>query len=660
VSEAQAASLSGNRKYMRCSFVSTSTKCGACGTSLIDKDTGAMYVGGDGIKTVYYSHMPEKDSIINGVKIGIDTSVAYENNSFKVYARSSTSTYWTLLFSVKWLSRAKQWLWFEYDKDGNMVEKRGEELPNFKGKWVDGYDMSQPWILSGNHFLAYKGNKVKIVFEPETKDEYGQDLPNEGRKVSYTDAVVINQSDVISSFSLKNKFTGISGIEEGCMVEIFKSRDTSGEPDWQLEIQAYNEETDVITVKNALPALPGEPPEGEEQQYYYYRINMSKYMVTVREFKVFGFEVSDYLKMTEDADSLVIPVPSGAASVMFYDRATKILQARVMAGDTSPYCLTDTGTTAPMTTNQLRYFVRKDNGATKYSIVGGEFFYDTFQNVIYLPVYCCMDGDAKREILDIDNVYNPDEVDQTTVPSAIEFRYINGAGKSIDLDITSIGEGPSYIVERDCIRCIYPDKKYDSEVNRIYSEYAGKSKWGALPSMGQSVFLKRKMGRADLEWQVTNKDRTTYKFGGWSLNGLELAGGVSHAKLKGFMNGNDETFNGLDRKVNSDSSTDEVTRRLSGKSTGKITLTGLPNCIISGILCVYAPEKIVYSQNYNGNQITTYERTGGMKRTGFGFYVNKLAQRNESAKGGQLSCYAMSKPRLVVYLRERLLTEKIS
>lgn len=661
VSEAQAASMSGNRKYMRCSFVSTSTKCGACGTSLIDKDTGAMYVGGDGIKTVYYSHMPEKDSIINGIKVNIDTSVAFENNSFKVYARSSTSTYWTLLFSVKWLARAKQWVWFEYDQDGNMVEKKGAELPNFKGKWVDGYDMSQPWILSGNHFLAYRGNKVKIVFEPETKDEYGQELPNEGRKTSYTDAVVINNSDVISSYAIKNKFTGITGIEEGSMVEIFKTRDTSVEPDWQIEIQAYDEETGKITLKSALPPLPGEPPEGQPQEHYCYRINMSKYMVTVREFKVFGFEVSDYLKMTEDADSLVIPVPSGAASVMFYDRATKILQSRVMAGDASPYCLREVGENAPVTSNQLRYFVRKDNGATKYSIVGGEFFYDTFQNVIYLPVYCCMDGDTKREVVeDIDNVYNPDIVDQTTVPSALEFRYINGAGKSIDLDITSVGEGPSYIIERDCIRCVYPDKNYDSEINKIYAKYAGKSKWGTLPSMGQSVFLKRRMGRADLEWQVTNKDRTTYKFGGWSLNGLELAGGANHAKLKEFMSGNDETNNGLDEKVNGDSSTDEVKRRLSGKSTGKITLTGLPNCIISGILCVYAPEKIVETGDYSGNRITTYERTGGLRKTGFGFFVNSLAQRNGNAGGGALACYAMSKPRMVVYLRERLLTENIT
>ena len=150
-----------------------------------------------------------------------------------------------------------------------------------------------------------------------------------------------------------------------------------------------------------------------------------------------------------------------------------------------------------------------------------------------------------------------------------------------------------------------------------------------------------------MDWMVTNKNRTIYYPSEPSLTGLELASGATHSSFKEFVGGNDETGNGIDKTKDF---------LFGGKVTGEVTLTGLPNCIISGILCIKAPAIRTRSYSINGKTVTTMERTGGMRTTGFTF-IPKVGVREPDEDGQSLCCLAGSKPKLVVYLSERDITK---
>ena len=127
-------------------------------------------------------------------------------------------------------------------------------------------------------------------------------------------------------------------------------------------------------------------------------------------------------------------------------------------------------------------------------------------------------------IKEIDNIYTSDKIYLDSVPTAIEFKYMTNAGTSIDLDIVSVGEGPSYALEKDTI----------TEIVR-----------SSLPSIGKSVFFRKQGRRVDMEWMVTNKNRTIYDCSEPYLTGLELVSGVTQSSFKEFLGGNDETYNGI-------------------------------------------------------------------------------------------------------------------
>jgi hypothetical protein len=294
-------------------------------------------------------------------------------------------------------------------------------------------------------------------------------------------------------------------------------------------------------------------------------------------------------------------------------------------GNSLAYEMEDAGNDTPLTSNDLYYTATYDVQNNKYHIIGGQFFYDTLYNVIYLPYRI---KDEQGVVERIDNVYTSDLVSSSTVPTSINIKYMVNAGSSVDLDIESVGEGPSYALERDTITEIQ-----NSE----------------LPQIGKSVFLRRNGGRVDLNWMVTNKDRTIYQCSEPYLTGLELAGeGVTHSSFKKFLGGNDESDNGQ--------LWSEDKFLFSGKVRGKITLTGLPNCIVSGILCVRAPAIRETSYSINGQTVIARERTGGLRYTGFTF-MPKLKVRAADGEGQSLTCIAGNKPKLVVYLKERDVTQ---
>ena len=115
------------------------------------------------------------------------------------------------------------------------------------------------------------------------------------------------------------------------------------------------------------------------------------------------------------------------------------------------------------------------------------------------------------------------------------------------------------------------------------------------------------------------------------------------------MGGNDETYNG----INSDKKF-----LFGGKVRGQITVTGLPNCIISGILCMKAPAITTKTYTFGGRTVTVKERTGGMKNTGF-IFMPDISVREADDDGQVLACLAGEKPTVVVYLAERDVTKDL-
>lgn len=638
VAEAAALSAAGKSMYRNRMFSLYSEKCGACRSDLT-KSSGAIYSGGDGIETWEYRDIPKKDSIINGFIIDVDSSLC--KCGFDVYAKSSTDEYWDILLSVDYDYDSNMFVWRQYSGN-DFIKVSGSTLPVFKGIWKDGYNAAGE-DLTGYNFIAKRANKIKVVGRPCTMTSSGVKLENEGRIQDVTDVMSVKRSNIVSGSSVQFKtgFNNLSGCEGG-FLDIMS--DASGENIlYSSEIRNYNISSRVISLADELPydilALDNSNSNtgsSESGQHYYYRIRMLRYVFTVRKFQVYGLELCDNVKITDDASTSVMPIQQGVVSVTFYDKATKILRAMAVNGNSLMYKMNEYSGNGPATSDNLYYYVSYDSSLKKYRIVGGEYFYDTFTNIIYLPYKCGIRGNngSIGVVQDIDNIYTSENIIKDTIPSAIEIKYMTGAGTSVDVDIESVGEGPSYLLERDTITNIGEN---------------------SLPSIGNSVFLRRQNKRVAMNWHVTNKERTNYNCGTLSFTGLELASGVTHARFSEFVGGNDETNNGLE----SDKDGDGIKRIFSGKANGQITLTGLPNCIISGILYVSAPAIRVNTYNFAGNSVTVTERTGGLRKTGFAF-IPSVSVGAPDKDGQNLACIAVSKPRIVVYLAERDLTSPLN
>lgn len=619
VSQAAVLSAANKVNYRNYGFSTYHNKCGACGTELTEAD-GAIYVGGDGLETWEYRDIPKPDCIINGFIIDVDNLTS--KCGFDVYGMSSTDSFWEKLLTVDYDYDDNKYIWQEYEKTV-LVKKSGASLPIFKGVWKDGYNAAKE-SLDGYHFLAKRCNKIKVVGRPCQRRTNGEYLPNNGRAADVIGPFEISPDNFVSGSraNFKVNMTNLSGCEGG-VLEIYRDAFSDENRIFTSEIRSYNQSTRIAGLAKEIPKFIT-----EDGNTYHYCIKTLKYIFTVKKFQVYGLEVCDNVTITDDAETVTIPVQTGVASVSFYDKASKILRVMAVNGNSLAYEMEDVGKDTPLTSNDLYYKARYDLQNGKYRIVSGQFFYDTLHNVIYLP-YRIKNEDDGKVVEDVDNVYTSNLIFSNTIPTAINIKYMVNAGASVDLDITSLGEGPSYAVERDCITEIVTSN---------------------LPKIGESVFLRKENKRVELNWMVTNKERTIYEHCSEPyLTGLELAQGVTHSSFKDFLGGNDETDNGLNNE--------EDNRFLfSGKVKGKITLTGLPNCIVSGVLYVRAPAIRETSYTINGETVIARERTGGLRYTGFTF-MPSLSVRGPDANGQSLTCIAGEKPKLVVYLKERDVTQ---
>ena len=659
VSEASVLSAAFVNQYKLHSFMSTSTKCGACRTDLTTGNTGAIYSGGDGIKTFGYAHIPEKDSIINGFYIEIDqNSMANENCSFSVLSIASDEAFWTVLFSVDWLPYSKLWKIGTYNDKGELVYTTSQTLPVFKGNWCDGYVFNNS-KMNGYHFMARRANKIKFKARPNTKDERGEYLGNDGMSSRIFGPYVIDKSNLTNNTAIIRKFN-ISDVEKNCKIEISKTINFENTNDviFSSPISVYNKQEKKVTFLNNLDLSL------IESSSCYYRIVTNRYSCSVKKFQVYGFEVcSDYLKITANSGGSVIPLNNNAVSVKYLDNISKFLRVDAIYGDTVLYELKEVDSK-----DSLQYTTKYNSNTGLYEIVGGNFFYDSFTKNIFLPY--------KHDNPSYDiSIFDGGFIDQTTLPKAINLYVIHGAGESVDLPITSIGGGPSYTIERDCVTELYGQDRTnpdDSEFSNIYGKDI--EQYAVLPKIGKSILFANKGERYDMNWQVSNKKRLVYKHtGGWDgLRGTELcdayrSGGCSTDKdaYEKFLGGSgDETKNGLSTDIETLIDVGgikvehRISRTLGEKVSGEITLTGLPNSIIGGVLYVYAPKIKTRTVTQGGNTITTYERTGGMRRTGFPFVPTK-AELDDINIEKYINCVSLTKPKMVVYLRERFPNEPI-
>lgn len=654
VSEANVLSQTFVRPYSNCAFQSTSTKCGACRTDLTKGSTGAMYSGGDGLLTINYTHMPEKDCIINGFNIQIDqSSVQNQNCSFTVYSMASDEVYWNPLFTVEWLPKSRMWRYGVYSS-GKINYVTSSTLPRFKGEWCDGYIPTDS--LSNCHFIARKANKIKFVAIPRTKDETGEALTNNGFGARIYGPKSVSKTSLLESrvSVFVKKGLNIKDIERGCKFQLSKNLSfDESQIVFETEVQTYNSESGVLTFKTPIDI------ESLESDTYYYRIIVNRYSCDIKKFQIYGFEISeDYLKMTKNASYTLLPVGDKSPSVTYRDNISKFLAVSAVYGDIILYPMVEVDSM-----DKLFYYGKEslfENNIIK--IKSGSFFFDTLTKTIYLPYLVKEEG---TDLIYNCSIYDDTKVDQSTLPKALYVSVIYGAGESVDLPIVSIGEGPSYTIEKDCIVNIYNmgNKGEDSDFENIYKNDIEVP--ATLPNIGKSIYFRDIRTRYDMNWQVTNKKRVYYdrSFNWNGLRGTELCdvynesgSSVDKDAFEKFLGGGgDETKNGLSTDIENDKG---VVRILSGKVYGEITLTGLPNTIIGGVLYVYAPAKKIRTYNINGKQVKTYERTGGMRRTGFPFVPTK-AQLKAKDLPAYLNCIALTKPKVVVYLRERLTTEEI-
>ena len=617
VAEAAVLSAANKSQYRHYMFSLYNEKCGVCRSDLTSAP-GAIYTGGDGIETWEYGQVPKKDCIVNGFIIEIDNTVG--KCGFNVYGMSSTDNYWETLLSVDYEPDTGKYIWREFDINNNIVEIKRTTLPTFRGAWKDGYNASGE-SLSGYHFIAKRCNKIKVVAVPCKYRSDGTALENDGRKTVLSDVLSVGSGNLLndSKTLFKTNLCNITGCEGGTF-EIYNSSSCENVV-FSTIINSYNQQERTLGLAEEIPSAI------YNNNGYYYRIKMSRYIFTVKKFQVYGLEIDDRVKITDDASSIILPIQTGTVSTPMYDRPTKILRATAISGNASIFNMKDVSHSSRMSPDNLYYYVKRNRNSGKYEAYYGEFSYDTTMNLVYLPYKAKLYG---GEVVDsIDNIYTSEEIDERTIPTAIEFKYMTGAGTSIDLDITSKGEGPSYMVEADTI-----------------TDFVG-IKEGRLPSMGSSVYFRKRGGRYSLGWMFTNKERTKYACYTPSFSGRELEKGVSHAAFSKLVGGNDETNNGL-------SGNDSM--MFKGKATGKITVTGLPNCIVSGILYLRAPATKTHTYNFAGQTVSTVERTGGLKKTGFAFKV-KVKQRKPDEEGQSLACVGITKPKIVVYLKERSLTD---
>ena len=620
----------------------TGIKCAWCGTSLIEPGLGAVYIGGDGIETYNYTSDMQKDSFIRAFKIsqnykveGVDRTKDFAT-SFSIDFKRSDDDNWEELFSVYWNNETEKWEYGIYyqaseDKNITLVTVESEHLPEyFVGEWIDGRTINQdniPASLVGKHFLIPKARYLRYRAQPRKMSSFTQ---------------IAGEMLSSSIYTQENKLLSDEPI---FITDKWQNGTIEFADDFLTdEIISYDlvSNTDKEAVSNSTL---------NHGTYTKFRLSKKFYVCICTKFEVYGYEIADNdVTMTPPAKSDKYPLTKGYDRITMYDFPTKIMSVKAGCFDTSSINLVE-----------LEYFEDKEfywtieehedifSKEKYYKITQGKYFFSPETKTIMIPTLCreFLAGEDKYyNLWELNSWQDPKDIPSETVPSFIEVKYFTGIGVPIDLTATAIGDGPSYQVEKEAICNI---SQYEPEDNAKISKLIPKST-GNLPDMGYSVKLKSSNEKTDKEklfWQVYNHQPFIGNFNMGYIRGDEMpAGGWNESDIEKLFGGQEQTEVGLEGGS---------TTYISGNVSGNVTLYGIPDAIISGDFYVYAKALTERSYVVGNELVKTYERTGGLKYTGFstGIFIKDDESVEQSRKS-----VAFKVPIIKIYLRERDNTKK--
>lgn len=611
------------------------THCAECGADLTKKpeQTGAMYIGGDGITTITYGELPSSECFINSLIIAQKKDLEC---SFSVQYKNNSSNNWKSLISIRWIKETSKWEIPIYS-NGLITYSQQESIPILRGKWMNGSPVNN--TADEYNFLAVRSNKVKYECTPVQRDVYYNTDVN-GAAIT---TLMANENKYIININCNSlKDDELSGSYYECAND-FSSND----------IEKY------LIRSNTSNSITLQSVVNQEAPKTKYRIHRKPYVGTCTRFEVYGLETTpSSVKITGDCSSVNLPLPeemrtspNSSFPIVVPEIPSRIVSLSAGSRGCIRFAMTEKDDYS-----SLSWKIRK-NGSV-YDIYGGEFFFDNTVRYIYMPTKCI--DESGNEFLFKEGVVDPD-----TIPTFLEMNYFTGNGIEITMSATSVGNGPSYLLEKDSIRFIYknePDGNVDSDIDaQMKSSGASISNVSILPEIGKSIIFNNTIDgakishREELKWRVTNPSRcvgsfSDLKFVGNELNGPGawqqsdfdklLSGGSGSEKKNGFTNSK---------------------HMLSGKVGVDVVFSGLPNTIISGDLYVYAKsittDNIKIRTPESSKTITTYERTGGIDRTGFMCGLKSLTNKSGGKEGRRGIC--CTKPKVYVYLRERNMTDTL-
>ncbi|MCK9279262.1 MAG: hypothetical protein M0P71_01350 [Melioribacteraceae bacterium] len=613
-----------------------SIHCAECGTDLTKspEKTGAFYTGGDGILTITYGELPDKNCFITSINVE-----QKENNycDFSIMYKNEESSFWKTLINIYWDSISSKWLVPKY-LNGELLYSEYSSIPELNGKWIDGGVINANKNIADNYnFIVPRANKIKyqcnpsvpkniIMLTPVLGNTFLENMIDSNKFKIKIDCSSLRSDELGESyFELSNDFS----LETGKVRYKIKSNDESS-----ITLYELFQTSDTRSK---------------------FRIYRTAYVSTCKKLEVYGYETTpDILTITKDCNSLIVQIPIAMQTsdlssfpISIPENPSKIISLGAGSSGNIKFLMQDNDT------NDNLYWKVRMNG-TEYEIYGGNFFFNNSTHSLMMPTYCI---DQTGKEIKINNIK------QSSIPTFLEIKYVLNNGSDVEVKATSIGNGPSYLLEKDSIRFIYGNENkpdgYSSDIMKQIQDSGGSTdNITILPSIGNSIVFQHNVNnsgkacRKDMKWIVTNPNRCDADFQDLQFVGNELHGN----KERNF----DEILNGGtgSEKTNGFVNSKHI---IGGKVETSVVLSGLPNTIISGDLYVYAKaiteEVTTYRTPLGMETKKTYERTGGIDKTGFMIGVKDLLDGSSSKKGRRGICF--TKPQVIVYLRERDSTEEI-
>jgi len=288
------------------------------------------------------------------------------------------------------------------------------------------------------------------------------------------------------------------------------------------------------------------------------------------------------------------------------------------------------------------------DGIEYESITKGYWYYDQSTSQIIIPTTYKNTSDSNSGPLWQINDGLDQSIIDATKPDLMVVSYFDGAGTPMDIGVEAFHDGPSYQLEKEAICNILNNEAPNSLNKAVPPSSFGEILSSVLPSMGQSVSLTRLNGsKESLYWTCYNHEPTIFNGNVEYLIGNELGPEEwSETNIASLFGGVTQT--------------DPGQSKISGRVTGTVTLYGRPNCLISGELVVYAKDMTKRRFVVNNEEVVTYERTGGLKYTGFSAYVNPnfSADEEDDENAAVRKGMCFKRPTVLVYLKERDITQE--